>query len=222
MSATLDRDVAGAAAAHQRLLAHLDELAADDSDDRADVAGRPSELPGWTVGHVLTHIARNADSHVRMLDGAAGGEVADQYEGGAAGRAADIDAGSTRPLHELVDDVRTSIWILERAWAGQPTWEGSGRSASGSLIAVEDLAFRRWRETEVHHADLGLGYTIADWPAEYVRLELTRMEMLWTARRPMGMGGLPVAALAAEPHRRLAWLLGRADIDGVPVAGIFG
>jgi uncharacterized protein (TIGR03083 family) len=33
-------------------------------------ARRPSLLPGWTVGHVLTHLARNGDSHVRMLDGA--------------------------------------------------------------------------------------------------------------------------------------------------------
>ena len=27
----------------------------------------------------------------------------------------------------------------------------------------------RWREVEVHRADLGLGYDRSDWPAEYVR-----------------------------------------------------
>ena len=36
-----------------------------------DAARRPSLLPDWTVGHVLTHIARNADSVVWRLEGAA-------------------------------------------------------------------------------------------------------------------------------------------------------
>ena len=38
-------------------------------DTIADAAER--KLEGWTVGHVLTHLARNADSHVRMLEAAA-------------------------------------------------------------------------------------------------------------------------------------------------------
>ena len=38
------------------------------------------------------------------------------------------------------------------------------------------------------------------------------MEMRWNARRPMGMTGLPQAALDAPPHERLAWLLGRTSI----------
>ena len=80
--------------------------------------------------------------------------------------------------------------------------------------------FLRWREVEVHRADLGLGYGPDDWPAEYVRTELVGLEMRWNARRPMGLTGLPPAALAApEPHR-LAWLLGRAEIDGLDPAGV--
>ena len=50
-----------------------------------DVA-RPSRLAGWTVGHVLTHVARNADSHVRRAEAAARGEVVEQYPGGHQGR----------------------------------------------------------------------------------------------------------------------------------------
>ncbi|MET0910545.1 MAG: maleylpyruvate isomerase N-terminal domain-containing protein, partial [Ilumatobacteraceae bacterium] len=42
----------------------------------------PSLLPGWTRGHVLTHIARNADSFVRLLEAAGRGEVVTQYAGG--------------------------------------------------------------------------------------------------------------------------------------------
>ena len=41
------------------------------------------------------------------------------------------------------------------------------------------------------------------------------MEMRWNARRPMGLTGLPDAALRAPPHVRLAWLLGRTTIDGL-------
>ena len=62
--------------------------------DDATVA-RSSRLPRWTVGHVPTHLARNADAHVRMLEGAAAGEITDQYEGGA-GRSAEIEAGAGR------------------------------------------------------------------------------------------------------------------------------
>ena len=93
MSSTdLDRDVAGCAAAHQRLLATADAL----TDEQV---AAPSLLPGWTVGHVLAHLARNADSHARVLAAADAGEVVDQYEGGPAARAAEIDAShpSTSP-----------------------------------------------------------------------------------------------------------------------------
>jgi maleylpyruvate isomerase len=206
-SRALDRDIAGAAAAHQRLLATLD--ASDDVDPRT-----PSRLPDWTIGHVLTHIARNADSHHRLLDGLA------QYEGGAAGRAAAIEAGAGRTLGELVDDVRRAIWSLEQRWATQGDWRGEAAATRGTLPRT-DLPFLRWRETDVHHIDLGLGYEFADLPGEYVRLELRRVEMLWAARRPMGMTALPEAALTAPPHERLAWLFGRVELDGLPPAGVF-
>jgi maleylpyruvate isomerase len=205
----LDRDDAGAADAHQRLLAHLERLEEAGADP-----GAPSALPGWTVGHVLTHLARNADSHVRMLDGLA------QYEGGVEGRAADIEAGARRPFGALVADVRRTIWTLEMRWAAQPDWTGIAHRTFGDG-PLADLPFLRWREVEVHRVDLDAGYGFADLPAEYVRLELRRMEMLWAARRPMGMTALPGEALAAAPHERLAWLLGRASIAGLAPAGVF-
>ena len=81
-------------------------------------------------------------------------------------------------------------------------------------MPVTDLVFLRWREVEVHRADLGLGYGPDDWPAEYVRTELALMEMQWRARRPMGLTGLPAEALAVPDRQRVAWLLGRAEIEG--------
>lgn len=186
----------------------------------AEVA-RPSLLPGWTVGHVLTHIARNADSHTRMLDAADRGEVAEQYPDGADQRVREIDAGATRPAAEQIADIAASAARLEAAWAATTAlgWAGEGVNPYGPVPANE-MPFRRWRETVVHHADLGRAYTWRDWPADYVRLELARATMLWASRRPMGMTALPAAVITLDDRERLAWLLGRAEVAGVEPAGI--
>ena len=68
-------------------------------------ARRPSSLEGWTVGHLLTHIARNGDSVVRRLEGATRGEVLDQYMGGVDGRASEIEAGAGRPASQ-------GLWLM--------------------------------------------------------------------------------------------------------------
>ncbi|MBI5088685.1 MAG: maleylpyruvate isomerase family mycothiol-dependent enzyme [Actinobacteria bacterium] len=209
----LDRDVAGCAAAHQVLLAALDGLSDDD-------ARRPSLLPGWSVGHVLTHLARNADGLAGIFEGAERGEEVPQYPSLEA-RNHDIEAGSSRPARDLVGDVRRTIWRLESTWASTTAvgWEGFGLTVSGR-IATRELPRRRWTETVVHHADLGLGYQPSDWPDEWVRLELRRLTMLWTSRRPMGMTELPPEARALDDRTRLRWLLGRAEVPGLPAAGI--
>ena len=214
-SPDLERDLAGARSAHARLLVTIAGLT--DSQAR-----QPSLLPDWSVGHVLTHIARNADGMLRMTTAAERGEVAAMYAGGVAGRVADIEAGAGRSATELSDDVRASVDRLESAWAAAtPTgWAGRGVTMVGDL-AITEVPARRWRETEVHHADLGLGYRFEDWPADYVRLELVRMTAQWASRKPMGLTDLPAAVLAVTPNVRLAWLFGRHEIDGVPAAGVF-
>lgn len=40
------------------------------------------------------------------------------------------------------------------------------------------------------------------------------------ARRPMGMTTLPEPALAVDRPTRLAWFMGRAEIDGLDPAGV--
>ena len=60
------------------------------------------------MGHVLTHIARNADGLRRMIEGARRGEQAMQYPGGMAQRNEEIDAGADRPAGALVEDVRAT------------------------------------------------------------------------------------------------------------------
>lgn len=210
-----ERDVQGAVAAHARLSADLATL----TDAHA---AQPSLLPGWSVAHVLTHIARNADGLSLMVEAANRGEVGSQYPGGLPQRAADIEAGAGRGAAELVADVATANARLEAAWAA--TTDGS-RRAEGLTVAgplpIHELPSRRWRETVVHHADLGLAYSWHDWPDEYVRLELQRMTMLWASRKPMGLTNLPAAAATLPDHDRLAWLLGRTTVAGLEPAGIF-
>ena len=208
------RDLAGAIAAHRRLEADLATLT------DGQVAG-PSLLPDWTVGHVLTHIARNADGFAGMFEAVARGDAAVQYPGGRAQRNADIDAGAGRGADALRDDVATSNARLEAAWASatEEQWGMHGETVIGRVELVE-LPFRRLRETVVHHADLGLAYTWHDWPSDYVRVELQRMTMQWDSRAPMGLTGLPPEALRVDDHHRLAWLMGRAEIDGLEPAGL--
>ncbi len=213
--AELRRDIAGATEAHARLVESVSGLSDDD-------LRKASLLPGWTIGHVLAHVARNADSHVRMLDAGAHGEVADQYEGGASGRQAEIERDASADAAWLIADLSRANRSLEQRWSTMSAagWGGEGRTLMGQ-VPLSDLPFRRWRETEVHHVDLALAYVPESWPGAYVRLELARLERQWAARRPMGLTRLPDAALAAPPARRLAWLLGRHEIAGLDAAGIF-
>ena len=131
----------------------------------ADVQAE-SLLPGWSRGHVLTHIARNADGISRTIAGALRGEVVARYPHGRAGRDADIEAGATRGSIELLADVRDSADRLDRvlsAVADADAW-----SLPTEDRTTGEYATARWREVEVHRVDLGGSYTPADWPAEFV------------------------------------------------------
>jgi maleylpyruvate isomerase len=76
----------------------------------------PSRLPGWTIAHVLTHLARNADGHVRRLEGALRGENAPRYPGGSAQRIDEINEGALRPAADIVAGLDTSQRRLELVW----------------------------------------------------------------------------------------------------------
>ena len=206
---TLNEHVSGCAAAHQRLLAALENLT--DDDCRQD-----SLLPNWSRGHVLTHLSRNADSHVKLLQAAVRGEVGEQYAS-AEQRNGDIERGSTRSAEELIMDLRLSIYGLEAAWASanEKAWSGQGRTLRGNVIEMSSLVFLRWREVEIHHADLNLGLGYDDLTPLYVRLELDQQIMLWRSRKPMGMTDLPEVAKKLSPSQRLAWLMGRVEVAGL-------
>lgn len=221
-----DRDMAGATAAQKRLIASLEDLT--DEQVRSN-----SLLPGWSVAHVLTHLARNADSHGRMLEASQRGEISDQYRPGS--REVEIEAGAVRPARELVDDVAEACERLETTWHSitPETWKtGRGRPASGE-IPVADLPFRRWREVEIHHVDLGLGFSINDWTDDYVDLELDRAIADLAPRLEPGSSltleatdsstswtvsndGTAPVLVKHDRRQLLAWLIGRLDVPRFP------
>jgi maleylpyruvate isomerase len=190
--------------AHRRLLETVAGLA------NPDVA-RPSRLPGWTVGHVVTHLARNADSITGMVEAAGRGQVADQYPGGPTQRTDDIDAGAKRSARALGDDLRTAVERLEAALAATDdgAWAtGRGRTATAGEVDLPEIVFRRLREVEVHHVDLDRGYDAGRWSAAFVDEELRRGLQQLDGR----LSGSDRAAFAA-------WLLGRATPDAWPELG---
>ncbi|MGO9344304.1 MAG: maleylpyruvate isomerase N-terminal domain-containing protein [Acidimicrobiales bacterium] len=177
----------------------------------------PSLLPGWTIGHVLTHVARNADSHRQRAQAAARGVVVDQYEGGYAGRAAAIDQGALRRADEIIADVKTSALALEETWRTVPdsAWVNVTRDVGGRERPLHALPARRWQELEVHLVDLGTGPTFADWTDDFVLDRLPALRAGLSARLPEG--AVAPAEGVLEPREELAWLTGRLSRPGLPL-----
>ncbi|MEU5727368.1 maleylpyruvate isomerase family mycothiol-dependent enzyme [Micromonospora sp. NPDC047738] len=134
--------------------------------DAADVAAA-SLLPRWTRGHVLTHLARNADGFVNLLTAARTGEAVPMYASPAA-RVADIEAGAVRPPAAHLEDLRRSADRFAAAVAAMPpeAWTATVRTPRGPRLAAL-LVWGRLREVEVHHVDLAAGYRPADWPEAF-------------------------------------------------------
>jgi maleylpyruvate isomerase len=200
-------DIARVSDAHERLLRAIEGL----TDEQAR---RPSLLAGWTIGHVLTHLARNADSHVRRAEAAVRGHMIDQYDGGYGARDAAIEAGSLRSATEISEDVRRSARAVDESWRTQPVeaWAGRTRDANGRERPLFELPSRRRQEVEVHLVDLGLGLSHRDWPEEFVLEWLPRTrERMW-AQFPAETSGLTFD----DPADELAWLYGRLRRDDLP------
>jgi maleylpyruvate isomerase len=210
MTGARDADIARVDDAQRRFFDAVTGL-----DD--EVMLRPSLLPGWTVAHVLTHVARNADSHVRRAEAASRGETIDQYPGGYAGRAAEIETGAHRPANAVLEDVHESAARLRDAWASLPdsAWAVATRDVVGRERPLSALPARRWQELEVHVVDLGIGVTHRQWPAEFVRAWLPRLRSELEGRLPDGSAEPEPGAL--DERDELAWLYGRLQRDDLPV-----
>jgi maleylpyruvate isomerase len=155
-------DLAGVAAAFALLTGATAAMTERD-------ARGPSRLPGWTRGHVLTHLARNADGQRRMVEGARRDEVLDQYPGGNEQRAADIEAGADRPIELLLADMLESQAALDDAWnrVDGDVWDRLTNARAGTRPLRDGVLARR-REVSVHLVDLDVGVEASGLPDGYL------------------------------------------------------
>ncbi len=191
--------------------------ALEDGDER-----HPSLLPGWSRAHVLTHVARSADSRSGLLLAARDGEVGLQYASEEQ-RARDIDSGATRPLRALRDDVETALDRLLTAVAEHPAdrWDAPGEWLGVGTRPVHRVVPSMRRELEYHHVDLAAGYTPVDWPDVFVAEQLASVTGKFGSRgvalvvqlpdRVLRIGDGGQLRVTGDPAAVLAWLTGRSD-----------
>ncbi|MET7390103.1 maleylpyruvate isomerase family mycothiol-dependent enzyme [Streptomyces sp. NPDC005529] len=221
------RDLASVRAATDRLLTAAAGL------DNASVT-EPSRLPGWSRGHVLAHVARNADALVNVLEGR-------PMYASATARDADIERDAPRPLDAQLADVRESAVRFQETGAAPADWSRTVELRNGVTDAAARVPFRRWVEAELHHVDLGTGYELEDLPEEFTVREIGFLAErfaghpdvpstglssddggTWTTGGGAAGGPVAVRGTAAD---LLGWLCGRRDgsaltVDGGPLPAL--
>ncbi|MFD5468136.1 maleylpyruvate isomerase family mycothiol-dependent enzyme [Kitasatospora sp. NPDC127059] len=194
-----------------------------------DAVAEPSALPGWTRGHVLAHLSRNADSLVNLLTGARTGTDIPQYAGNEA-RDQDIERDAPRPLDVQLADLRASHerFAAAAALMDAEAWAVGVKHRSGYVFPAHEIPLKRLLELEYHHVDLDGGYTPAQWTESFAVAQFRRLAVTLA-----GADDLPTVELVAEdtddravigaasagtgptvtgPVRALAaWLSGRSD-----------
>jgi maleylpyruvate isomerase len=204
-----------------RYLAGIENLTDDDVRE-------PSALPGWTRGHVITHLSRNADALTRVLHAAQAGTTVSMYDSQES-RDADIEAGAGRSAAELIEDAAASWGRLLQAENEihdvhlDATFT---RRAGQEPLPVRYVGQMRRTEVEVHHADLLIGYTAADWPTDFTRHLIGRRQDELAAGPSMVLSATDADGLwklgpgqGPEVKGTLAdlawWLVGRGDGAGL-------
>ncbi|MEV6836276.1 maleylpyruvate isomerase family mycothiol-dependent enzyme [Streptomyces sp. NPDC051133] len=188
----------------------------------------PSELAGWTRGHVLAHVAHSADAYVWLLGLARTGREPGP-RAGAAALAASVARDATLPAAALTARLRESLdrFTAEARALPDPAWDRLVPALAGWLHPAWYLLLRCLRELETHHLDLGLGHGTERWPHRYVSWALD--DTLTTLRAQ----GFPLASVAAVDlgrrwspapdgpavagpgHLLLGWLTGRIPPDAL-------
>ena len=201
-------------------------------------AGEPSLLPGWTRGHVLTHVARNGEGLGNLLRWARTGIETPMYASREARRAG-IEAGAGRPAAELAADVQATAiaFAAEAASLPDEAWASQVRGLTGPPVSGRGVLDWRLREVEIHHVDLAMGYRPGDWPEEFVTASLTAVAGEFTGREDTpscllqpdapGAGPLQIGPghsatqpvlVHGPPASLLAWLTGRDSGSGLRVS----
>jgi maleylpyruvate isomerase len=173
-----------------------------------DQWAQPSLLPGWSRAHVVAHLTLNAEALSGALEGVHEGRPTPMYRSDEA-RDTDITELAKTPSSALRDRFLGSTtvvgeWVEELAdnLADHPI----ERTPGGRRFPAGIVGDMRVREVEIHHADLGLDYTAADWPASFVALLLDS--------RSNGFGGAPFTAQATDLGRSWTFGSGGPTVSG--------
>ena len=157
---------------------------------------RSSVLPGWTRGHVVAHLSRNADAFTRVIYQAGSGEKASMYD---APESRDFDIEDTarrKDLVHLAADAEASSRELENAWrncAADPATPYSRIPGEEATFPLVTIGPRRRAEVEIHHVDLDVGYSPDDWPADF-SLALVKQRQDEMAALPQGCPSMVLSA----------------------------
>jgi maleylpyruvate isomerase len=129
-------------------------------DDPAVAA--PSELPGWSRGHVLAHLAGIANAMARQLEYAARGETVDLYDDGYDGRNREIElaAGHHAAEHRAAVDAAFARVLSAFDALDESGWSAPISYRNGN---VYDGGLALWRELTIHMGDLGTGFGPETW-----------------------------------------------------------
>lgn len=230
----------------ERFLATCQELSAADSgpestscsggqeptflDSSRDLARLQTLCKGWNLAHVLTHVARNADSLSNLVLWATDGVERRAYISDEQ-RDLDIETGVQRRLPEIVVDVEaTATRFRELAEALTGSAGGAEvRTRTNTPVKGYQLIAMRTVEVVFHHVDLQAGYTFDDADPAWLARTLRRGASQWEAQgnapqltlNPTGPSGehMPSFSIAGggtdvsgTPGQLLLWLArGRAD-----------
>lgn len=201
----------------------------------ADAVTQPSALPGWTRGHLLTHLARNADALVNLLTWARTGIRTPMYASPDQ-RATDIEAGAGRPSAEQRADVRESAARFRKAAEALSgdAWSATVVSGQGREIPASEVPWLRVREVWIHLVDLDVGVGMDVLPPD-LAWALVRDVAGWMSARVDPETGAELTAeghgtvvlgtpstgvtVTGPPYALAAWLTGRGGSDELLVTG---
>lgn len=191
------------------------------SDDDVRAA---TELPGWTRGHVLAHIAGVSNGMARQVEYALRGETIEIYDGGMGGRTQAIEMAAGHSAAEHRADVDAALQRALTAFdsLSEADWQLPISYRDGVVL---DGGLALWRELVIHLTDLGLGRGPETWSKDFCLYLIdflearvpanTRLKLLPLALPAFTVGdGANAVSISGMITDIAAWLAGRTPTMG--------
>ncbi|MDR1852995.1 MAG: maleylpyruvate isomerase family mycothiol-dependent enzyme [Propionibacteriaceae bacterium] len=183
----------------------------------------PSVLPGWSRAHVATHLARDAETFIGVLeDPQAPFNPPSDLE-----KIKQLEVGADRSGIEVQEDLDRQIANLSVASNAVPDWNAQFTPVDESYPLLF-ISLVRLHEVLIHHLDLGIGFSPdrispepASWLLDFVLLKMSdatnpAVEVVSTEGLSTIVGvGAPDRRVHSSDARLWAWLSGRIGPDWV-------